>query len=275
MNETDRLLMKLDQQIEEDKVNEKEQKEKKIRKIAFTSAGILLFSLLGYYVITKESKSGQVRVVNDDVSTVSDDYCQNDFDSLVNSYVDYIGSKCPGLSRDDITKFVALANIDKIVSEYPELADKLYSNESAEEYLGDASKVIGAVVIHNMEANNTSDFVNVSDAINPSQKSYMTKMESYVKRITVAAQKGETDLVNELAREYLDDLSTGELSKMPSGIGYAGQTCIAILTDGFVKDSLNNENYSRLLILRDNEKYVSNIFAMYNECSQNIKTLQR
>ena len=54
---------------------------------------------------------------------------------------------------------------------------------------------------------------------------------------------------------------------MDDGVGFASQVNIALIADIFAAGYLNQENFDMLQILKTSEKYVSNIFSVYEGCS--------
>lgn len=202
---------------------------------------------------------------------------KEDFEKVVGSFVTKNGKKYSGVSSEDIVKFVAIANIDEIVESNEELSKELFSNPSKEEYLNDAAKVIGTTVMFDYnvwsQTNSTEEFVRISDIIIGSQKDKMIIIEDYVNRIADAVNSNDEELVNSIIAEFIDDMSVGKLSKLDDGVGFASQIYIALISDVIAKDYLNQENFDMLQVLKTAEKYISNIFTVYEGCSlSNTKT---
>ena len=196
---------------------------------------------------------------------------EENFESLVGTYVTKNASKYSNISTEDILKYVALANIDEISENNSELASQLFNSESKEEFLNDAAKVIGATVMYDFnvwnQTNSTKDFIKVSDSIIGSQKEQMIKIEEYVNKIADAVNANDKNLVNTIITEFLEDMNSGDLSKLDDGVGFSAQVYIALISDGIAKDYLNQENFDMLQILKTSEKYISNIFAVYEKCN--------
>lgn len=277
----------------EDKKNEK------IAKIFISSVAVILAALAIGYVVTRESKKGKVKFIsNKPTSSMSDNVTQdsnvkettniiendnvinkNNFENLVSNYVKNNSDKYSNISTGDILKFIALANIDELSENNAELSSQLFNSQSKEEYLNDAAKVIESTVMYDFNVWNktrsTEDFIKVSDSIIGSQKEQMIKIEDYVNRIADAVNADNAELVNSIVAEFLEDMNSGELSKLDDGVGFVSQIYIAVIADGIAKDYLNQENFDMLQILKGSEKYISNIFAVYDKCNSNGKTLGR
>lgn len=221
-------------------------------------------------------------VIIDDNNEVEEELTDENFGNLVVDFAKiYIDKNVDSVSSEDILKFVSIANIDKLSEENKELAQELFGNQSREEYLNDAAKVIGATVMYNynvyMNTNSTEDFIKVSDSIIGSQKENMIKIEEHTNKIAEAVKKDDKDLVNALVSEFILDLNSGELSKLDDGVGFAAQVNIALISDVIARNYLNQENFNMLQILKTGEKHVSNIFTVYEGCvgDLNVKTLTR
>ncbi len=198
-----------------------------------------------------------------------------EFENLVQNFVSKNSEKYQSVSTEDIVKFISLANIDAISESNPELASQLFAYPSKEEFLNDAAKVIGATVMYDFgiwnNDQNANDFIKISDAIIGPQKEAMLKIEEYVKRIAAAPASSK----NEIVSEFIEDMNSGSLSKLDDGVGFAAQVYIALISDGIAKDYLSQENFDMLQILKTSEKYISNIFAVYEKCNDNGKPLSR
>ena len=230
---------------------------------------------------TNENVNENETLEETESDNLSDNYIaltEENFESLVGTYVTKNASKYSNISTEDILKYVALANIDEISENNSELASQLFNSESKEEFLNDAAKVIGATVMYDFnvwnQTNSTKDFIKVSDSIIGSQKEQMIKIEEYVNKIADAVNANDKDLVNTIVTEFLENMNSGDLSKLDDGVGFSAQVYIALISDGIAKDYLNQENFDMLQILKTSEKYISNIFAVYEKCNGG-KTLSR
>lgn len=304
MTDIEKMLSDLEKEVKRvnDEQKEKEDtKEKKKGKIIVGSVAVLLAAVTAGYVITRESKKGQVKIIptspttsmNDTISTDSrqgdnlviettnkeNEIDQDKFEDLAGSFTKKYGSKISSVSTEDIVKFIALTNIDNIYENNTELAKSLFDKDSSEEFFNDAFKVIGAVVMYDFnewnQNNSTKNFIKVSDVVIGSQKDKMIKIENYVDKIAKAANDNNEELVNKIVSEFLNDMNSGELSKLDDGVGFASQIYIAVISDGIAHNYLNQENFDMLQVLKESNKYISNMFAIYNECNKNIKTLGR
>ena len=126
-----------------------------------------------------------------------------------------------------------------------------------------------------VETNSTDGFIKVSSVIMGTQKDKMLKIEEYENKIANASNNGDSDLVNKLVSEFLDDLNSGELSKLDDGVGFAAEIVLAEVSDVIARNDLNQPNFDMLQVLKTGEKYVSNIFTVYDKCKSNDKTLSR
>jgi len=205
------------------------------------------------------------------------------FENLVSEYANKYSSEYDGIvETKDIIKFASIANIDLLSEENRELANELFSNQTKEEYLNDAAKLIGTTVMYNFKQWNTSlstkDFIKVSDIIYGEQKDKMLKIEEYTDRIASAVIMNDTELVNNIVSEFLTDMNSESLSKLDDGVGFAAQVNIAVIADGIARNHLNKENFDMFQVLKTSEKYVSNIFTEYEECASvddDVKTLTK
>lgn len=301
MSDIDKMLEDLEKEINVETHDEQKEdkKNEKIAKIFISSVAVILAALAIGYVVTRESKKGKVKFIsNKPTSSMSDNVVQdsnvkettniiendnvinkNNFENLVSNYVKNNSDKYSNISTGDILKFIALANIDELSENNAELSSQLFNSQSKEEYLNDAAKVIGSTVMYDFNVWNktrsTEDFIKVSDSIIGSQKEQMIKIEDYVNRIADAVNADNAELVNSIVAEFLEDMNSGELSKLDDGVGFVSQIYIAVIADGIAKDYLNQENFDMLQILKGSEKYISNIFAVYDKCNSNGKTLGR
>jgi hypothetical protein len=183
------------------------------------------------------------------------------------------------INNEDLMKFAAITNIDVLAEDNPELIVELAGDKTKEEFLNDAAKTIGATVMKNFmiwnSEKSTENFVRVSNIVYGSQKESMLKIEEYTDRIAAAVNQNNKDLVNEIVAEFLKDMNNGSLSKLDDGVGFAAQVNIAVIADGIAKDYLNKENFDMFQVLKTSEKYVSNIFTVYDQCGSKAKTKTR
>ena len=200
----------------------------------------------------------------------------DNFELLVANYSNKYKDNYQNLNTEDLMKFIAIANIDKLVEDNQILASELFKEEPKEEYLNDAAKVIGATVMNNFivwnETKSTEGFIRVSEAISGEQQERMLTIEEYTDKIAEAVNNNNQDLVNEIVSDFLTDLNSGSLSKLDDGVGFAAQINIAIISDGIAKDYLNQQNFDMFQILKTSEKYVSNIFRVYDNCNSKTYT---
>ena len=201
------------------------------------------------------------------------------FENMVATYANKYSNEYSVVSTEDITKFAVVANIDLLAEENPELIKEVAGEKTKEEFLNDGAKLIGATVMNNFNVWNathsTEGFVKVSDVIYGEQKDKMIKIEEYVDRIAAAANAGDKDLVNQIVSEFIIDMNSGDLSKLDDGVGFVAQVNIAMISDGIARNYLNQENFDMLQILKTSEKYVSNIFTVYDKCTGEVYTRTR
>ena len=194
------------------------------------------------------------------------------FEVLVSDYANKYNKEYEGIvTTKDIVKFVAITNIDMLSEDNRELANQLFGEQSKEEYLNDAAKLIGATVMYNFTKwnaeSNTENFIRVSDLVYGEQKDKMLKIEDYTDKIASAVNMDDKELVNKIVDEFLTDMNSGSLSKLDDGVGFAAQVNIAVIADGIARNYLNKQNFDMFQVLKTSEKYVSNIFTEYEECA--------
>jgi len=214
-----------------------------------------------------------------EAATTEVELTTENFENLVADYANKYSNEYSAVSTEDITKFAVVGNIDLLAEENPELIREIAGNKTREEFLNDGAKLIGATVMNNFNVWNsthsTENFVRVSDVIYGSQKNQMLKIEEYVDRIADAANADDKDLVNEIVSQFLVDMNSGDLSKLDDGVGFVAQVNIAMISDGIARNYLNKENFDMLQVLKTSEKYVSNIFTVYERCMGDVKTRTR
>lgn len=176
------------------------------------------------------------------------------------------------VTETDLEKFVAIVNIDELVEDNPSLARELFAIQSKEEYLNDAAKVIGMTYMYNNnlyeKEKKTDNFINVSDAIyDEDQKAKIQMVEDYVS--SIAHANGNKEEINKIVEEFLFSLSDpqSELSYLDDGVGFGMQVDIALILNSIARNDLNKENRDWLQELTSSEKYVSNIFTVYDGCN--------
>jgi len=281
------------------------------KKILTAVGAIVLIGALavGGYVLIKEVKSGKIKDDNDldrsmsdsldetennstsydeenNILLVEDNYeplTNENFENLVSEYAKKYNEEYDGIiETKDIVKFASIANIDVLSEDNKDLASELFGEQSKEEYLNDAAKLIGATVMYNFNEWNstlsTKNFIRVSNIIYGEQKDKMLKIEEYTDRIASAVIMNDEDLVNNIVSEFLTDMNSGSLSKLDDGVGFAAQVNIAVIADGIARNYLNKENFDMFQVLKTSEKYVSNIFTEYEECTNtnsDVKTLTK
>ena len=181
------------------------------------------------------------------------------------------------VTETDLEKFVAIVNIDELVEDNPSLARELFAIQSKEEYLNDAAKVIGMTYMYNNnlyeKEKKTDNFINVSDAIyDEDQKAKIQMVEDYVS--SIAHANGNKEEINKIVEEFLFSLSDpqSELSYLDDGVGFGMQVDIALILNSIARNDLNKENRDWLQELTSSEKYVSNIFTVYEGCNDFYST---
>ena len=228
---------------------------------------------------TTETETANETEVAEEETVTYEELTTENFENLVANYANKYGAVYTNVSTEDITKFALIANIDILAEENPELIPEVAQDKTKEEVLNDAAKLIGASVMNNFNVWNsthsTENFIRVSDIVYGSQKEQMLKIEEYVDRIADAANQDDADLVNEIVSEFLVDMNSGDLSKLDDGVGFVAQVDIAMISDGIARNYLNKQNFDMLQVLKSSEKYVSNIFTVYDQCAEDAKTYTR
>lgn len=228
---------------------------------------------------TTETETANETAAIEEETVTYEELTTENFENLVANYANKYGALYTNVSTEDITKFALIANIDILAEENPELIPEVAQDKTKEEVLNDAAKLIGASVMNNFNVWNsthsTENFIRVSDIVYGSQKEQMLKIEEYVDRIADAANQDDADLVNEIVSEFLVDMNSGDLSKLDDGVGFVAQVDIAMISDGIARNYLNKQNFDMLQVLKSSEKYVSNIFTVYDQCAEDAKTYTR
>lgn len=233
----------------------------------------------------------------ENISTSDETITVETFEDLVARYAKpYIVNEIADFDTEMITKFVFMANINRIAEELPEFFEEFTSVHDFNEMMSDFGRVIGATNQYNANLRNKNgtleDWIYVSDALFPgTQKAHVLSIEEQMEKIHEAAIKEDGELVNELVLELINELRSGSLSKLEDGVGMAAQIPISLIADNIAKDYLNEYNFNVLNGsidpetgyrnddgLKSSNKYVSNIQNIYtNGCVTDTyaKTLSR
>lgn len=284
---------RLRQEEEERIIQEEKQKRRKKffygfrRYIAgFLSAVILLvgghFAGKGISSAIKNSKDSKVEDaadetddlnVSNDINNIieqDEELSVENFEKLVAEFAKPYVDNNVNVTTEDLTKFVSIVNIDKLVEENPEFAGELFGTQTKEEYLNDAAKIIGMTYTYNRNVfeaeQSTKNFLRISDAVYGSQKELLQEVESYVDK--VAETRFDSEKCNAVISELILKLGdpTNDLSYLDDGVGFGMQVCIELIRSYLAKDVINQQNFDMLSTLTSSEEYVSNIFTAYDKC---------
>lgn len=228
-----------------------------------------------------EDKTAELDVSTDidSIATKEEELSTENFEKLVAEFAKPYIENGINVTTEDITKFVSFVNIDKLAEENPELASELFGTQTREEYLNDAAKIIGMTYMYNHniyeKEQSTENFIRISDAVYGPQKEKLQLVEEYVTK--VAASQGNSEEVNKIVSDFLLNLSdpTRELSYLDDGVGFGMQVDIALILNSIGGNDLNQENRDWLQELTSSEKYVSNIFTVYERCTTDANTRTR
>ena len=216
----------------------------------------------------KKVKEKDIEKDIDRISTMDEGLSQNNFETLVAEFAQPFVSNGLNISTEDLTKFVSIVNIDKLVEENPKFAAELFSIQTKEEYLNDAAKVIGATYSHNYmtfdKEVKTDNFIRISDAVYGEQKEKVLIIEQYVD--SIAKSRDSAEEVNRLVAELLVRMHCEDLTYLDDGVGFGIQVYVELIRNYLAKDVLTKENYDMLSTMTDSQEYVSNIFTEYDRC---------
>lgn len=214
------------------------------------------------------------------IATAAEDLTTEKFEELVVNFAKLCVDNNLSLSTEDLTKFVAIMNIDRLSEENPQLVEELFGLQSEEEFLNDAGKVIGNIYMYNHRVweteKSTENFIWISEGIsdNDPQKVKMQEIEEYVKRMAVAAANGDIDELNKIAAEFIEALTspTGSLNSLDDGIEFAAQVYIAMINNSIGRNYLDKEYRDYFNVRSSAETNVSNIITVIRGCITEDKT---
>ena len=199
------------------------------------------------------------------------------FENLVASIAKQYQDKEINLTTEDITKFVAIMNIDALNEENPELASELFKDSTSIDYIAEAAKTISETVMYNgkvFEAEkSTENFIRISDAAYGTTKEQLLIIESYVDEI--AKVYSDQEQVNALVTDLMAKLSTGDLQNLDTGAQFGMQISIELIRSFIAKDILTPANQEVLTeITRLNVADIIVAYEKANTLTGNSKTLQ-
>ena len=187
-----------------------------------------------------------------------------EFETLAANFIKILQDKNINVTTADITKFVSIVNIDRLVEENKELANTLFASYTKEEYIQDSANIIGRTCQYNAKTfkseNSTENFVRISDSLYGEQKEQLLIIESYVDRIAEVCHDAEQ--VNTIVAELITRLSTGDLQNLDYGVQFAMQVSIETIRSYIAKDVLTEENLIALTEITRLD--VSEIMYMYD-----------
>lgn len=199
------------------------------------------------------------------------------FETLVSNTFKTLRNQGIDVTVEDVTKFVAIINIDQLAQDNPELLKTIIGTGKASEIIADAFKITGAIKNRNYDiyasTKSTKNLIKVSDFIfDKKAKADLQLIEEYVD-LTNAA-KGNKDRQNALVSELMAEIQTpnGRLVDMEDGIGFASTVAFDNLINYVTFNDNNvriisNQNFSALMNHDTLELYLSNIYGTINECN--------
>lgn len=196
---------------------------------------------------------------------------KEEFEELTTKFVKIYNDKQLNASTQDLIKFVSIINIDKLVEDNPKLASELFANQSKEEYLNDAAKIIGMTYTYNrnvyMETGSTQDFIRISQSVSGEQRAVLEVIEAYVDLIATYSYDAEE--ANIVISQFIAELGdpTSGLSYLDDGVGFGMQVYIELIRSCIAKDIISQRNLDALSLLTNSSEYVSNIFTVYDKCN--------
>jgi len=248
-----------------------EKKHIPVRILSFILAAVIFF-LSGYYVrkALEQNPDGSIdepgitTPVNPGTEDEEKVLTNEEFEKLAASFIKTLQDKNVNVTTEDITKFVSIVNIDRLVEENPELAKTLFAEYSKEAYVQDSANIIGRTVQYNgkvfSEEKSTENFVRISDSLYGEQQEQVKAIESYVER--VAEVYYDAEQVNAIVVELIKELTEGDLQNLDYGVQFAIQPSIELIRSYIAKDVLTEENLMALTKLTRLD--VSEIMYMYD-----------
>ena len=199
------------------------------------------------------------------------------FETLVSNVYHTLRKQGINVTVEDVTKFVAIINVDQLAQDNKELLKTIIGNEKASEIITDAFKITGAIKNRNYDiyksTKSTGDLIKVSDFIfDKKAKADLQLIEEYADLANTV--KGNKDRQNTIIAELMAEIQTpnGRLSDMEDGIGFASTVAFDGLINYVTFNNNNvriisNQNFSALRNHDTLELYLSNIYGIINECN--------
>lgn len=207
----------------------------------------------------------------------------------IDSFTQVAEQKGIDLSKQEVRDLATLMNIDKIVSEDPELAKELFDGKNAQDVLSNAGHIIGKLMTSSFTGNYTKT-MNLSSLVvgNDYDKAILAQLESYRDELTAmrAEEPGEhrVEFATKEEEERFNQIITDVLnfySMTTDGLEIAGENAvIQPMGDGnrFAmvlvmneialgnRNLLTDEQYKAFEQLMSNEPAVSNIHRIIEGC---------
>lgn len=199
------------------------------------------------------------------------------FEKLVSDTYKTLRANGVNVTVEDVTKFVAVINIDQLAQDNPELLKRIIGTDKASEFITDAFKVTGAIKNRNYDiyktTKSTDSLIRVSDFIfDKRAREDLILIESYVDRAHMG--KGNKTQQNALVNELMDNIQRpdGKLADMEDGVGFASTVAFDSLINYVTFNNNNvriisNQNFSALMNHDSLELYLPNIYGVINECN--------
>lgn len=199
------------------------------------------------------------------------------FNILVSNTYKTLRANGINVTVEDVTKFVAVINIDQLAQDNPELLKAIIGTDKASEFITDAFKITGAIKNRNYDiyksTKSTAGLIKVSDFIfDKKAQADLRLVESYVERAHDA--KGDKTKQNAIVEELMANIQqpSGKLADMEDGIGFASTVAFDSLINYVTFNNNNvriisNQNFSALMNHDTLELYLSNIYGTINECN--------
>lgn len=199
------------------------------------------------------------------------------FETITANIIKVLQDNNINVTTEEVTKFVSIVNIDRLVTENPELAQELFKNDTIEQYLRDADNVSVRIIMHNAQVfeneKSTENFIRISELLEGESKQQLQIIESYADRIAEVYQDAEK--VNALVTELSVRLLVEDLQNLDYGVQYGMQVSIEVIRSYMVKDLLTEETVKVLETLTSLDVTpIMNIYNQVNGLSGKAKTLQ-
>lgn len=213
------------------------------------------------------------------------------FEDLTASLIKKYEGLGMAISREDITKYVMIRNIDKLKQDNIELVQKIIGSQDPLEVFADADQVIDAIMTYNLlyfdKYHTTDGFISAADGVfDEVQKARALEIEARVYELGKYYKDEEkyNELTYTLLRDMINPLNP--ISELEDGVSYGVEWIDMYMvrstfgTDRYIKLNETNENLVKYFVafVGDGDEYTynalvngntMNINALLKECTEN------